>query len=83
MVIFKKEYKGFEDSYDVYRDVSEALDADFTPIWKSIGGEWLGTLKITIEYVDEKGNDTIMFPARIQETPLIKDDLTGLPFDIN
>ena len=53
MVIFKKEYSGFEDSYDVDRDVSEAMDADFNPIWKTIGGEWLGTLKIIIEYVDE------------------------------
>ena len=57
MVIFKKEYSGFESSSDVDSDVSEAMDADFTPFWKSVGGEWLGTLKITIEYVDENGND--------------------------
>jgi hypothetical protein len=57
MVIFKKEYDGFEDSADVYRDVSEAMDADFTPVWKDIGGEWQGKLKITIEYVNEEGSD--------------------------
>jgi hypothetical protein len=49
-LIFKQEYHGFEDLYDVERDVHEAFDEDFNPAMKGIPGEFSGTMKIVITY---------------------------------
>jgi hypothetical protein len=44
-IIFEKTYN-WESSYDLERDISEAIE-ETTEIE---GGEWPGTIKITIEY---------------------------------
>jgi len=49
-VIFEKEYHGFEDIYDMSRDVMEAFDADFNDEVKDLPGEFQGTVKVTITY---------------------------------
>lgn len=50
-VIFKKEYHGFEDIYDLDRDISEMWDE---PAAKTIPGEFQGTLTVTVEYTPSK-----------------------------
>lgn len=51
-VIFKKDYGGFESLSDFWRDTSECFDPDFNPEMKDIPGEFQGTVKVTIEYVE-------------------------------
>lgn len=47
-VIFHKEYFGFEDLADLERDISEMWDDN-----EDIPGEFEGTVKVTIEYIDD------------------------------
>jgi hypothetical protein len=51
MLIFEKEYQGFEDASDLQRDIIECLDPDFNPKAKEIEPEFQGIIKVTIEYV--------------------------------
>ena len=51
--LFEKTYYGFEDFADYFRDVHEAVDADFNPLMKTVSGEFQGRVKITIEYEDD------------------------------
>lgn len=50
ITVFDKEYHGFEDAVDVFRDVSEAFDGRFNPSMKGIPGEFQGTMRVTITY---------------------------------
>jgi hypothetical protein len=52
-VIFKEEYHGFEDVYDLPRDIEEMWDERFNPLVKGISGEFQGTVKVIIEYEEE------------------------------
>lgn len=52
-VIWQKRYHGFEDVFDLHRDISECLDGDFNEKAKDIPGEFQGTIKVTVEYFPE------------------------------
>ena len=52
-IIFNKDYCGFEDICDLDRDISEAFDRDFNPEMKNIPLEFMGTMRVTIEYFYE------------------------------
>jgi len=52
-IIFNKDYHGFEDIYDLERDISEAFDVKFNPEMKNIPSEFMGTVRVTIEYFYE------------------------------
>jgi len=41
-ILLDRLYYGYEDSYDISRDVEEALEV--------LVGEWGGTVKVTISY---------------------------------
>lgn len=49
-LIWQKTYHGFEDFADYWRDVDEAVNPDFNLEMKSIPGEFLGKIKVTITY---------------------------------
>lgn len=53
-VIYKKEYHGFEDFSDYWRDMDEAVRPEFNAAMKDIPGEFQGTIRVTIEYVPEE-----------------------------
>lgn len=53
-VIYEKEYHGFESLYDLGRDVYEAFDSRFNEKAKDIPGEFQGTVKVTIEYMESE-----------------------------
>jgi len=48
--IFDKTYDGFEDIYDLGRDVHEAFDPRFNPKAAGIPGEFQGKIRVTITY---------------------------------
>lgn len=50
MIIFHKNYEGFESLSDIDRDVAEALDSDFNPVAENIQGEFDGTVRVVITY---------------------------------
>jgi hypothetical protein len=50
MIFFEKEYNGFEDIYDLERDVMEALDSRFNEKAKVIPAEFQGTIKVVMTY---------------------------------
>jgi hypothetical protein len=52
-VIFKKEYHGYEELFDYFRDMDEAVRSDFNDKAEILNGEFSGTVKVTIEYVKE------------------------------
>lgn len=54
--VFEKTYSGFEDLYDVGRDIEEAFDPRFNPEMKDIPGEFTGKMKVTITYEDDKSS---------------------------
>jgi len=45
MIILNKCYEGFESALDLERDVHE--------MWAQLPGEFQGTVKVTIEYIEE------------------------------
>jgi len=49
-MIFSKEYHGFEDSVDIYRDVEEMLDPRFNSGAEGLNPEFRGTIKIEVTY---------------------------------
>lgn len=51
--IFQKDYHGFEDIYDLGRDISECLDPQFNPLAAEIPGEFQGMISVKIEYSGE------------------------------
>ena len=57
MIVFEKRYDG-ESLYDLPRDISEAIDADYNKIVSKIPvdnhGFQKGTFKVAIEWVDEQ-----------------------------
>jgi hypothetical protein len=53
-LVFKKTYHGFEDAYDISRDVAECLDPDFNEEAKEFSGEFQGDLTVTIEYEEDE-----------------------------
>jgi len=50
IVIFDKNYEGFEAMADINRDISEAFDGDYNPKSTILSGEFQGTVAITITY---------------------------------
>lgn len=48
--IFDKTYHGFEDFFDYWRDVDEAVDKDFNSAMGSVPGEFQGKMRVTITY---------------------------------
>lgn len=52
-IIWQKDYEGFEDLYDYFRDTTEAMDPTFNPNMAEIPGEFQGTMRVTIEYIEE------------------------------
>ena len=50
MIFFEKEYNGFEDIYDLERDIMEALDPSFNEKAKNIPDEFQGTIKVIMKY---------------------------------
>lgn len=50
--IWQKDYVGFESLSDLDRDISEAFDEKFNPAVKQLPGEFEGTLRVTIEYIN-------------------------------
>jgi hypothetical protein len=56
-VIFEKKYHGFEDVYDLGRDMDEVLDDRFNPNAKGIPGEFQGIIKVTVEYIPAEGEE--------------------------
>ena len=53
MLIWRKSYYGFDDFADYFKDIAEAVDPLYNPAMKDIPGEFLGTMRITIEYIEE------------------------------
>ncbi len=51
---FEKTYHGFEDIYDLERDISEMWFYEL----KDVPGEFTGKLKVTIEYIEGDENGT-------------------------
>lgn len=54
MKLFEKVYHGFEDIYDLSRDVMEAFDERINPNAKDIPGEFKGKVIVTIIYEGDK-----------------------------
>jgi hypothetical protein len=52
MVLFQKDYVGFEALADIERDVTEALDSAYNPYEAAsiLEGEYQGTLRVTITW---------------------------------
>ena len=48
MEVFKRDYVGFESAIDIEQDIGEMWD---DPRWKTIPGEYRGTLRVTVEYI--------------------------------
>lgn len=48
--LFTKVYDGFEDAYDISRDVHEAFDARFNEMAARLPGEFQGKLTLTLWY---------------------------------
>jgi len=55
-LLFTQVYHGFEAFADYFRDVHEAVDADFNPAMKDIPGEFQGKVTVTITYEPEDDN---------------------------
>ena len=53
-IIWQKDYEGFESLYDYFRDTDEAMDARFNPNMIEIPGDFQGTMRVTIEYIEEE-----------------------------
>lgn len=53
-IIWQKDYEGFESLYDYFRDTDEAMDARFNSNMAEIPGEFQGTMRVTIEYIEEE-----------------------------
>lgn len=47
-------YHGFESTYDLERDMSELF---YNKEFKDIPGEFQGTLRVTVEYIEEGSDD--------------------------
>lgn len=62
MIVFEKTYDG-ESIVDLYRDVSESIDAEFNPLISNIPvdkhGFQQGTFKVLIEWVPPEVKDNI------------------------
>lgn len=52
--IFDKTYEGFEDIYDMSRDVHEAFNSRFNPIAERIPSEFQGRVRVTITYESDE-----------------------------
>jgi hypothetical protein len=49
--IFKKGYHGFEDIFDLNRDISEMWDVEMNPLVKDIPAEFRGSVLVRVMYV--------------------------------
>lgn len=52
--IFSKEYHGFEDCVDIYRDISEMFDPRLNPDSEGLCPEFQGTIKIEVTYQERE-----------------------------
>ncbi len=58
--VFTKDYVGFESTYDLGRDVEEALSPDFNALAKHVPAEFSGVLRVTMTFFpskDDKKNE--------------------------
>lgn len=54
MKVWHKDFTGFEDLYDLERDISDAIEYEhIVP-----NGEWQGTLRVTMEYIPAEDEET-------------------------
>lgn len=53
IILLEKEYKGFEDFYDYFRDVQEVIDFPEDDDFKKIKGEFTGTMKVKVTFVPD------------------------------
>jgi hypothetical protein len=51
IILFNKSYSGFEDLYDIQRDVSEAFQIQYNHKLRRIPSEFSGDIMVTITYV--------------------------------
>ncbi len=56
MILLKKQYHGFEDFYDYFRDVAEICEFPEDPNFKKVKGEFQGTVKVTVEFIPAEGD---------------------------
>lgn len=49
--IFNKTYEGFEDIFDLDRDISEMWNPEMNPLVKDIPAEFQGSVKVRVQYV--------------------------------
>jgi len=50
VVVFEKEFHGWESLQDWDRDMSEAIQSDYNPVAKIMDGEFEGTLTVVMVY---------------------------------
>lgn len=56
-IIYQNTYGGFEDAYDLSRDVSECLNPAYNPLVKDLSDEFTGTITLTMTYEEEENNE--------------------------
>lgn len=54
MLIFEKDYEGFESLSDIERDIIECFDPQFNEKAKDIPSEFEGTVKVVITYTPDE-----------------------------
>lgn len=54
VLIFEKDYEGFESCYDLQRDMIEAFDPRFNDGAKNLSPEFNGTLTVKMTYKEEQ-----------------------------
>lgn len=56
MILLEKEYNGFEEFYDYFRDISEICDFPQDSDFKKVRGEFQGTVKVKVEFIPAEGD---------------------------
>lgn len=64
ITLLKKEYHGFEDFYDYFRDVSEICEFPEDKQFSKVKGEFNGTIKVTVEF--EPADDDMEAPTGLE-----------------
>jgi hypothetical protein len=50
VILFQKDYLGFESFSDYWRDVEEAVSPNFNMAMENLPAEFQGTVRVTISY---------------------------------
>lgn len=53
IVLLEKTYHGFEDVYDLGRDMAELWEESMNPMAARLPGEFQGTIRVTVTYEGE------------------------------